>query len=71
MEVLLEVGRFEMDGGVELTMIHMHIDIQKCDFGGGGVPGELGGIAAVEAFKELGEGVETMRPKEENVSLAE
>ena len=38
-----------------------------CDFGGGGVPGELDGIAAVEAFKELGEGIGTMRPKEENV----
>ena len=63
MEILLEVGRLDMDGGVELTMIHMHIDVQKCDFGGGGVPGELDGIAAVEAFKELGEGVGTMGPK--------
>ena len=35
MEVLLEVGRFDMDGGVELTMIHTYIDVQKCDFGGG------------------------------------
>ena len=42
----------------------MYINIQKCDFGGGG---ELDGIAAVEAFKELGEGVGTMRLKEENV----
>jgi hypothetical protein len=33
-------------------MIHMYIDVQKCDFRGGGVPGELDGIAAVEAFKE-------------------
>ena len=31
------------------------------------MPGELDGIAAVEAFKELGEGVGTMRPEEENV----
>jgi hypothetical protein len=31
------------------------------------VPGELDGLAAVKAFKELGEGVGTMRPKEENV----
>ena len=50
----MEVGRFD-------------IDIQKCDFFGGGVPGELDGIVAVEAFKELGEGVGTMRRKEENV----
>ena len=27
MEVLLEVGRFDMDGGVELTMIHTYIDV--------------------------------------------
>jgi len=66
MEVLLEVVRFDMDGGVELTMIHTYIDVQKCDFGEG-VPGELDGIAAVEAFKELGEGIGTIRPKEENV----
>jgi hypothetical protein len=58
---------FDMDGGVEMTLIQSYIDIQKCDFGGGGVPGELDGIAAVEAFKELGEGVGTMRPNEENV----
>ena len=57
MEVLLEVDGFDMDGGVELTMIHTYIDVQKCDFRGGGMPGELDGIAAVEAFKELGEGV--------------
>ena len=55
------------DGGVELTMIHTYIDVQKYDFGGGGVPGELDGIADVEAFKELGEGVGTIWPEEENV----
>ena len=26
MKVLMEVGRFDMDGGVELTMIHTYID---------------------------------------------
>ena len=31
------------------------------------MPGELDRIAAVETFKELGEGVGTMGPKEENV----
>ena len=67
MEVLLEVGRFDMDGGMEQTMIHMYIDVQKCDFGGVGVPGELDGIAAVEAFKVLGEGDRTMGPQEENI----
>ena len=63
----MEVGRFDMDGGLELTMIHAYIDVQKCDFGGGGVPGELDRIMTVEAFKELGKGVGTMRPKEEIV----
>ena len=29
----MEVGRFDMDGGLELTMIHAYIDVQKCDFG--------------------------------------
>ena len=32
----MEVGGFDMDGGVELAMIHTHVDVQKCDFGGGG-----------------------------------
>ena len=31
MEVLLEVGGFDMDGGVELTLIQTYIDFQKCD----------------------------------------
>ena len=47
-----------------LVMIHVYIDIQKCDFGGGGVPGELDELAA---FKELDEGVGPMGPKKENV----
>jgi hypothetical protein len=51
-----------MDGGVEMTLTQSYIDVQKCDFGGGSVPSEFNGIAAVEAFKELGEGVGTMRP---------
>jgi hypothetical protein len=39
MEVLLEVGGFDMDRGVELTLIQAYINVQKCDFGGGDVPG--------------------------------
>ena len=41
--VLLEVGWFDMDGGVEMTLIQAYIDVQKCDFGEGGVAGELDG----------------------------
>ena len=51
-----------MDGDVEMTLTQAHIDVQKHDFGGGGMPSELERIAAVEAFKELGEGVRTMSP---------
>ena len=36
MEVLLEVGGFDMDGGVKMTLTQAHIDVQKCDFGEGG-----------------------------------
>ena len=31
------------------------------------MPADLDGIVTVEEFKELGEGVGTMRPEEENV----
>jgi hypothetical protein len=34
MEVLLKVGRFNMDRSVQMTMIQAHINVQKCDFGG-------------------------------------
>ena len=58
MEVLMEIGRFDMDGGVELAMIQTYIEIQKCNFRGGVVPGELDGTAAVvhswNWVKELG-----------------
>ena len=47
MEVLLEVGGFDMDGGVEITKTQAHIDIQKQDFEGGGVPSEFDRIAVV------------------------
>ena len=67
MEVLLEVGGFDIDGAVKVTLIQAYIEVQKCHFRRKVVPGELDGIVAVEAFKELGEGVGTMRLKEENV----
>ena len=44
MEVLLEVGGFDMDRCVEITMTQMHINVQKHDFRGEGVPSELNGI---------------------------
>jgi hypothetical protein len=50
-----------------MILTQAYIDIQKCDFGGRVVPTELDEIAAIEAFKELGDGVGTIRSKEENV----
>ena len=41
------IAGFDMGGGVELTMIHTYIDVQKCDFGGCGVPSELHWIATI------------------------
>ena len=32
MEILLEVGRFDMDGGVELTMIHTQCGLKATIF---------------------------------------
>ena len=49
MEVLLEVGGFDMDGGVG-TMNQAHIDVQKCDIRGGCVP-KLDEITAVEVSR--------------------
>ena len=54
MEVLLEISGYDVDGGVEMTVIQVHINVQKSDFsgGGGGMPSKFDGIASVE-FKEL------------------
>jgi hypothetical protein len=57
MEVPLEVGGFYLDGSVEMTMTQVHINVHKHDLG----------EEVIKAFKELGEGVGTMRPKEENI----
>jgi hypothetical protein len=65
MVVLLEVGAFDVDRGVE-----MNITIQERDFGGIGVPCKLNKLVTIEAFKELGEGVRTIRPEEEVLFLS-
>ena len=57
MEILLEVGGFHIDRGMEMTIIKAHIDVQKCDLGGVGVPSEFDEVITTEAFKELDEGV--------------
>ena len=49
-----------MDGGAELTLVDVNIDIQEADMGLGGVSGKVDRIATVELFKEGDEGVWTM-----------
>ena len=62
-EVLLGVGRFDVDRGAEMAIFNMDIDVQKGDMGGGSVPGEVDGILIVELFKEISEGVGPMVPE--------
>ena len=64
MKVLLKVGRFHIDGGVEMTMIQMHIHVHKCDFRERSVQSELDWIMVIEVFKEL---VGVMVPEEEGI----
>ena len=64
---MLEVGGFDVDGGLEMTKFQVNINIQKRDLGRAVMPSEFVIIPAVEAFKELGERARTMRPKELNI----
>jgi len=36
-ELLLKVGRFDMDNGAGMTMIHTYIIVQEIDLGGEGL----------------------------------
>ena len=60
MQILLMVGRFDVDGGAKLTLVDVNIDIEEGDMGLGGVPGEVDRIATVGPFEEGDEGVWTM-----------
>ena len=62
-EILLGIGGFNMDRGVELIMVDADIDIQKGDVGGGSVLGELDGVVTVELFQESSVGVRPMGPE--------
>ena len=62
-EVLLGVGRFDMDKGPEMAIFDMDIDVQEGDMGRGGVPGEVDGILTVELFQEISKGVGSMGPE--------
>ena len=33
MEILLKLGGFDVDGGVEMVVIQSHVDVQKGDLG--------------------------------------
>ena len=63
LEVLLGVGRFDVDRGAEMAIFNTDVDVQKGDMGGGSVPGEVDGILTVELFKEISEGVGPMEPE--------
>ena len=63
MLMLLMVVGFDVDGGAELTLVDLNIDIQESDMGLGGVPGEVDRIVTVEPLKEGDEGVWTMWPE--------
>ena len=52
MQILLMVGGFDVDGGAELTLVDVNIDIQEGNMGLGGVPDEVDRIATVEPFKD-------------------
>ena len=43
-EVLLGVGRFDVDRCAEMAIFDADIDVEKGDMGRGGVPGEVDGI---------------------------
>ena len=59
-EILLGVGEFNMDRGVEFAIVDADIDVQKGVVGGIRVPGEVDRIAIVELFQESCEGVRPM-----------
>ena len=63
MQILLTVGGFNIDGGVELTLVDVNINIQAGDMELGSVPGEVDRIATVEPVEEGDEGVLTMWPE--------
>ena len=56
MQILLMVGGYDVEGGAELTLVDVNINIQEGDMGLGGVPGEVDRIATIEPFKESDEG---------------
>ena len=62
-QILLMVGRLDVDGSAQSTLLDVNIDIQEGDMGLGGVPGEVYRIVTVEPFKEGGEGIWTMWPE--------
>ena len=47
-EVLLGVGRFDVDRGAEMAIFDADIDVEKGDMRRGGVPGQVDGILTME-----------------------
>ena len=68
-EILLGVGGFNIDRGVELAIVNADIDAHKGDVGGGSVSGVVDRIVTVELFQESSEGVRPMGPQYEYSSI--
>ena len=47
-EVLLGVGRFDVERGAEMAIFITDVDVQIGDMGGGSVPGEVDGILTTQ-----------------------
>ena len=50
----MEVGRFDLDSGMDKTVIQVQMEAQKHDLGRRGVPSDLDGLMTIEAFSHLG-----------------
>ena len=62
-EILFVVAGFNVDRGMELTLVNANINVQEFYMGLGSVPGKVDGRETVELFKECNTEVRTMWPK--------
>ena len=66
-EVLLEVGRYDVDGDAEARLVNKDVNIQEGDMGRGNGPSKSDRIATIEALKEEEKGIMTMSPQQEDI----
>ena len=58
-EVLLVVGGFDVDRGVEARLVNKDVSIQEGDIGRGDGPGKSDRVATIEVLKEEEKGIMT------------